>query len=66
MADLDRNKALVLEFWHAPFDDRARFFTYDVVWHLPPSVCQQGIQADVRGGDAPALFEMGSTPTSPG
>jgi ketosteroid isomerase-like protein len=62
----ERNKALVLEFWHAAFDDRQRFFTEAVVWHLPPSVRVQGIEMDVGYDDTPALFEMGFATYEPG
>jgi ketosteroid isomerase-like protein len=59
MSELERNKALVLEFWHAPFDDRERFFTDDVVWHLPPSVRVNSIDMNVQRDGIAALFGMG-------
>jgi len=66
VTDTERNKALVLEFWHAPFDDRGRFFTDDIVWHLPPSVRKSGVDPDVRGEAAAKLFEWGFDTYEPG
>jgi ketosteroid isomerase-like protein len=66
VTDTERNKALVLEFWHAPFDDRGRFFTDDIVWHLPPSVRKSGVDPDVRGEAAAKLFEWGFETYEPG
>ena len=66
MSELERNKALVVEFWNAPFDEREPFFTDDIVWHLPPSVRVQGIEADVRTDGIVELFEMGFATYEPG
>ena len=66
MSELERNKALVVEFWNAPFDEREPFFTDDIVWHLPPSVRVQGIEADVRSDGIVELFEMGFATYEPG
>jgi predicted SnoaL-like aldol condensation-catalyzing enzyme len=66
VTDTERNKALVVEFWHAAFDDKERYFTDDIVWHLPPSVRQSGIETDVRRDGIADLFAMGFATYEPG
>jgi ketosteroid isomerase-like protein len=56
MADTVRNKALVLEFWAAPQEEKGAFLTDDACWHLPTSVAQRGFDQDVRGEAVHALF----------
>ncbi len=57
MTDIDRHKALVLEFLRADFDDKDRFLADDIVWHLPNSVARSGgLAEELHGDDVRALF----------
>ena len=60
MSDVERNKALVREFWAAANDDKMRFLADDACWHLPTSVARRGFDQDVRGDAVRALF-LGSS-----
>jgi ketosteroid isomerase-like protein len=55
-SDLDANKALVREFWHAPADDKMRVVTNDACWHLPLSVQWRGVDREIRGEALRELF----------
>lgn len=56
MSDAARNRALVLEFWAAPQQEKMNFLTGDACWHLPTSVARRGYDQHVRGEDVRALF----------
>jgi ketosteroid isomerase-like protein len=56
VSHIERNKALVGEFWAAPQEDKMRFVTDDACWHLPTSVARRGFGPEVRGHDIEALF----------
>jgi predicted SnoaL-like aldol condensation-catalyzing enzyme len=59
LTDLAANKAIALAFWEASADDKARFVTADVVWHLPLSVARPGLGQDLRSDDVLTLFTAG-------
>ncbi len=60
MSDVERNKALVREFWSAANEDKMEFVADHAVWHLPTSVARRGFDQDVRGEAVRALF-LGSS-----
>ena len=60
MSDVERNKALVREFWATANEDKMQFVTDDAVWHLPTSVARRGFDQDVRGDAVRGLF-LGSS-----
>jgi ketosteroid isomerase-like protein len=49
-------KALVLEFWLADLENKDRFVTDEVVWHLPNTVARAGLAQELRGDDVRTLF----------
>jgi ketosteroid isomerase-like protein len=64
--DLAANKAIVLAFWESSADDKGRFITDDVQWHLPTSVAvRSGFAQDLRGDDVRALFAGGQAMYQP-
>ncbi len=51
------NKRVILEFWGVEPVDKHRYFTDDVVWHLPESVSVRAAMGpDLHGAEVIALF----------
>jgi ketosteroid isomerase-like protein len=78
MGEPASNKELVLKFWRSRPTDQPAFLTDDAVWHLPPSIADQGFAdqgfadqgfggaTELRGDAARAIFSAATDVYEPG
>ena len=67
MAEMERNKKRVLEFWNSPPEVQKALLAPDVCWHLPTSIGRANFGAtELRGDSARAIFGAASSVYEPG